>query len=157
MSVTLHIWVSIHHMIVFFVAQVWNDDISRCFFHFFRMLVFWVVKEEGGEQCHIIFQLTSQYPVWQIWWFFVKAKMSKFLFIYTMKRFAACFKQCSKPLKAVKGAWTNFSHYNFPQILCCINRYPQVNSEYVVVVFSKLFFNIKITSSSKKIDYYKIE
>ena len=25
MSVALHVWVSIHYMIVFFVAQVWND------------------------------------------------------------------------------------------------------------------------------------
>ena len=40
LSVALHIWVSIHHMIMFFVAQVWNDDISRCFFHFFQNFVF---------------------------------------------------------------------------------------------------------------------
>ena len=48
MSVTLHIWVSIHHLIMFFVAQVQNDDISRYFFHFFKSLVFWVVKGGGG-------------------------------------------------------------------------------------------------------------
>ena len=126
------------------------------------MLVFWVVKEGEGvgsnvtEQCHIIFQLTSQYLVWQIWWFFVTAKMSKFLFIYTMKRFAAYFRQCSKPLKAVKGAWTNFRHYNFPQILCCINRYPQVNSEYVVVVFQNFFLTLKSLAFPKSLIITKL-
>ena len=47
MSAALHIWVSIHHLIVFFVAKVWNDDISKCFFHFFRILVFWSVRGDG--------------------------------------------------------------------------------------------------------------
>ena len=34
-------------MIVFFVAQVWNDDICRFFFHFFNILIFWVVRGWG--------------------------------------------------------------------------------------------------------------
>ena len=52
MSVTLHVWVSIYHLIVVFVAQVWSDDISRCFFHFFKMLVFWIVREKvKGKKC----------------------------------------------------------------------------------------------------------
>ena len=50
MSVTLHVWVSIHHMIVFFVAQVQNDDTSRYFFHFFKIVVFWVVRKVGVKR-----------------------------------------------------------------------------------------------------------
>ena len=50
MSVTLHVWVSIHHMIVFFVAQVQNDDTSRYFFHFFKIVVFWVVRRVGVKR-----------------------------------------------------------------------------------------------------------
>ena len=48
MYVTLHIWISIHHMIIFFGAQVWNDDISRCVSQFFKILIFWVVRGGGG-------------------------------------------------------------------------------------------------------------
>ena len=44
MSVALHIWVSIHHFIVIFVAQVQNNDISRCFLNFFKILFFWIVR-----------------------------------------------------------------------------------------------------------------
>ena len=50
MSVTLHVWVSIHHMTVFFVAQVQNDDTSRYFFHFFKIVVFWVVRRVGVKR-----------------------------------------------------------------------------------------------------------
>ena len=35
LSVALHILESIHHVIVFFGGHLKNDDISRCFFHFF--------------------------------------------------------------------------------------------------------------------------
>ena len=35
MSVFFHISEAVHHMIVICVTQVWNDDISRVFFHFF--------------------------------------------------------------------------------------------------------------------------
>ena len=31
-------------MIMIFGALVLNDDISRCFFHFFEIFVFWAVK-----------------------------------------------------------------------------------------------------------------
>ena len=33
---------------MFFVAQVYNDDISRCFFYFFKILVSGVLEEGGG-------------------------------------------------------------------------------------------------------------
>ena len=49
MSVTLHIWVSIHHLIVFCCTSVKWWHISRCFFLFFKILVFWGVREGGGE------------------------------------------------------------------------------------------------------------
>ena len=37
-----------HHLIVFF--EVYNNDISRCFFHFFETLNFWVLGECKGQQ-----------------------------------------------------------------------------------------------------------
>ena len=51
MSVALHIWVSIHHFIMIFVAQVQNNDISRCFLNFFKILFFWIVRigSRGGR------------------------------------------------------------------------------------------------------------
>ena len=49
MSVVFHIsGRSIHHVIVVFGAHVSNDDISRCFFHFLKILIFLVVRGEGG-------------------------------------------------------------------------------------------------------------
>ena len=51
MSATCHIWVSVHHMIVFFGVQVWNDDISRYFSHFFKVFIFWIVREGWEKGC----------------------------------------------------------------------------------------------------------
>ena len=44
MSVVLHISRNIHHMIFIYGAHEWNDDISRHFLHFFKILTFWVVR-----------------------------------------------------------------------------------------------------------------
>ena len=49
-SVTLHISRTIHHMIFICGAQVWNDNISRRFFHFFKVLIFWVVTGVKGQK-----------------------------------------------------------------------------------------------------------
>ena len=46
MSVALHIWVSIHHMIVCFVAKIKNDDISSTFFIFSKI---WFSGLLGGR------------------------------------------------------------------------------------------------------------
>ena len=40
LSAVLHISESIHHVIVFFGGHLKNDDISRCFFHFFQNVDF---------------------------------------------------------------------------------------------------------------------
>ena len=44
LSLMLHISGTIHHMIVIFGTHVWNDNISRCCFHFFKILIFRVVR-----------------------------------------------------------------------------------------------------------------
>ena len=44
MSVTLHISGSIHHRIVIFDTHMQNDGISRCFFNFFKILIFQVFR-----------------------------------------------------------------------------------------------------------------
>ena len=50
LSVALHISGIIHHMIVIYGILVWNNDISRHFFHFFKILIFWVVKGLKGQK-----------------------------------------------------------------------------------------------------------
>ena len=37
-------------MIMIFGALVLNDDISRCFFHFFEILIFWTVRGVKGQK-----------------------------------------------------------------------------------------------------------
>ena len=49
LSVALHTSGSIHHMIVIFGSHVLNNDISRCFFHFFSM-IFQIVREVTGQE-----------------------------------------------------------------------------------------------------------
>ena len=50
LSVTLHISVTIHHMIVIYGTQVQNDNISSGFFCFFENLIFWVVMEAKRQK-----------------------------------------------------------------------------------------------------------
>ena len=40
MSIALHISGTIHHMTVVYGTHLWNDNIFRCFFHFFKILIF---------------------------------------------------------------------------------------------------------------------
>ena len=49
----LHISATIHHMIVINSTLVENDDISRCFFHFFEILIFWVSGLKGKKMVQI--------------------------------------------------------------------------------------------------------
>ena len=56
MSVTLHTWVSIHHLIVFFVAQVQNDDISWCFSDFE------LTYRDSGNSIHFSIFLIQIFP-----------------------------------------------------------------------------------------------
>ena len=51
LSVALHTSGSIHHIIVIFGSHVLNNDISRCFFHFFSM-IFQIVREVTGQKMH---------------------------------------------------------------------------------------------------------
>ena len=44
LSVALHILRTIHHMIFIYGAHVENDNISRHFFHIFKILIFRVVR-----------------------------------------------------------------------------------------------------------------
>ena len=50
MSVALHISWLIHHMIAISGALVLNYDISRDFFHFIKILIFWVVGRVKGQK-----------------------------------------------------------------------------------------------------------
>ena len=66
LSFALHMSGSIYHMIVILCTYVSNVDISSCFFHFFKMLIFQVVREVKGQKmvqndkifclCHSIFE-----------------------------------------------------------------------------------------------------
>ena len=46
----LHISGTIHCMIVIYGTHLKNDNIFRCFFHFFKILIFWVHSGEGGKR-----------------------------------------------------------------------------------------------------------
>ena len=50
MSAVLHISRNIHHMIFICGAHVQNDNISRQFFHFFKILIFQVVRGVKGQK-----------------------------------------------------------------------------------------------------------
>ena len=50
LSVTLGIWGTIHYMIVIYVKPVLNEDIFRSFFHFFKILIFPVVRGIKGQK-----------------------------------------------------------------------------------------------------------
>ena len=39
-----------HYMIAIFGTHVLNDDISRCYFHFVKVLIFWVVGRVKGQK-----------------------------------------------------------------------------------------------------------
>ena len=41
---------TIHHMIIICGTQVQNDHISRCFFMFFKILIFWVIRRVKGQK-----------------------------------------------------------------------------------------------------------
>ena len=41
----LYISGTMHHMIVIYGTLKWNNDIFRWFFHFFKILIFWIVRE----------------------------------------------------------------------------------------------------------------
>ena len=76
-----------------FVAQVENDDIFRCIFHFFKILVFWVVR--GDERAksglkwqkipsHSVFQELSHMWLWfwyscLKWWY-----LQQFFFFFSL-------------------------------------------------------------------------
>ena len=47
-SVAHHIPETVHHLIIIFGTHVQNHDFSKCFFHFFEILFFWTVMEDGG-------------------------------------------------------------------------------------------------------------
>ena len=46
----LHISGSIHHMIFMYGTHVQNYSISRCFFNFFKILIFWGVRGLKGQK-----------------------------------------------------------------------------------------------------------
>ena len=47
-SITHHISGTVHHLIMIFGTHVSNDDISRCSFHFFKIMIFGCVR--GGKR-----------------------------------------------------------------------------------------------------------
>ena len=49
-SVIHHISGTVHHLIIIFGTRKWNDDISRLFFIFFKILIFWAVREWKGKE-----------------------------------------------------------------------------------------------------------
>ena len=67
--------ISSHHN--FWHTQVWNDDISRCLFHFFDIFIFWAVEgkklskmKNKNHMCHVSHAISQeQYSIWS--WFLV--------------------------------------------------------------------------------------
>ena len=49
-SVTHHISVTVHHVIIIFGTLVKNDDVSRCFFHFCQISIFQAVRGVKGKK-----------------------------------------------------------------------------------------------------------
>ena len=93
LSFPLHISGSIHHMIVIFGTPVWNNDISRCFFHFFKILILWVVRWVKGQKmaqndkkfCLSHSKSQESYLIW-LWFFVHMCKMmisSAIFFIFS--------------------------------------------------------------------------
>ena len=81
-SVTLHISRTIHHMIFICGAQVWNDNISRHVFSFFKNFDFWVVRRVKGQKMaqnnkKLYLSHSISHEAYIIWlWFMVqKCKM----------------------------------------------------------------------------------
>ena len=65
-------------MILIFGTLVWNDDISRCFFHFFEILIFQALRGVKGQKLaqnekellHLSCTISQeQYSIWS--WFLV--------------------------------------------------------------------------------------
>ena len=83
LSVALHISGIIHNMIVISGTLVWNDGISRRFFHSFNILIFWVVgrgkmaKMVHDEKKLYLSHSISQEPY--IIWFSFKVHMCKMI------------------------------------------------------------------------------
>ena len=49
-SVTRHISGTVYRMIMIFGTLVWNDDISRIFFHFIEIFIFHAVRGVKGQK-----------------------------------------------------------------------------------------------------------
>ena len=49
-SITYHISGTVRHLIMIFGTHVSNDDISRCFFHFFKIMIFGCVRGVKGRK-----------------------------------------------------------------------------------------------------------
>ena len=73
-------------MILFFVAQVENDDTSRCFFHFFKILFFLVFRRQKGKKWQKILSHAISQELYLMWlWFLVhicKMISPAFFFIF---------------------------------------------------------------------------
>ena len=50
MSLMPYISGTIHYMIFIFGTHMYNDGISRWLFHFFKILIFWVIREVEGQK-----------------------------------------------------------------------------------------------------------
>ena len=73
---------SIYHMIMIFGTDVYSDDISRCFFHCFKILIFLVVREglksKNGSKWQKIRSVSLQYCVTDVTLFFKYYQKLKF-------------------------------------------------------------------------------
>ena len=49
LCVALNISGTIHHMIVIYGTHLWTDNISKAFFHFFKILIFWAMGGKRAE------------------------------------------------------------------------------------------------------------
>ena len=50
LSVAHHISGTVRHLIIIYGTLMLNDDISRHFFHFFKILIFWAVRGVKGQK-----------------------------------------------------------------------------------------------------------
>ena len=49
-SIMHYISGTIHHVIIIYGKHLWNDDISRCFFHFCKILIFQAFRRVNGQK-----------------------------------------------------------------------------------------------------------
>ena len=95
LSFVLHISGTIHHMIIICGTHVYNDNISSCFFQFFKVLIFQVirrVKEQKIAQydkklCPLYLISQEPYTIWYLFKVHMCKRVISLGFFYIFSKF----------------------------------------------------------------------